>query len=722
MSTGPKRLNQPLRIIEAIRGSLRYKLLVLVLVLVLFPILLIMPIALGLAIYWGSQFSYEQLFIKVNTDLSVAEDNFHRLQEDYLNTLGRLAESYAFYTALESKSGLVVNTQLAELQQSAGFSYLHLLGVDGKRLFLSYGEAEKRGHSSPSLLAALQGHPRVEIEIFSAEALDEQSPGLAKQVELPLIDTPRARPTVQRIEGRGMMIRALYPVKNSRGQVVAVLDGGVLLNANFKFVDTIRDLVYGPGSLPRGSIGTVTVFLNDVRITTNVPRTPNQRALGTRVSDEVRTQVLDDGEKWIDRAFVVNDWYISAYQPIIDVNGERVGMLYAGFLESPSRNALWQALGVLILLFLALMLFSSILSISGAKSIFKPLEIMMAVVRATREGYTKRIGKISSMDEIGVLANEFDLLLDLLQERNLQVQQWADQLEEKVDERTAELKLKNQKLVTTIQILRETRAQLIAAEKLAALGELTAGVAHEINNPTAVMLGNLDLLVEELGDNATPVKGEIDLIIEQIFRIKDIINNLLHYARPDQITETPSVIDVNEVVQHTLALVRYLRKQKQFEIRLDLNAARPVKINPHELQQVLVNLFVNAVHALDSSAGIISLSTDDWDEKGVVIRIEDNGMGIEEEQTEMIFNPFHTSKRVGEGTGLGLSVSYGLIKKYGGDITVRSDQGQGSLFSVWILQEPDLMEEETALMEQFQPMEQTPDAASSSVGQGKQSA
>ncbi|MEW7988331.1 MAG: cache domain-containing protein [Candidatus Thiodiazotropha sp.] len=718
MSTGPKRLNQPLRIIEAIRGSLRYKLLVLV----LFPILLIMPIALGLAIYWGSQFSYEQLFIKVNTDLSVAEDNFHRLQEDYLNTLGRLAESYAFYTALESKSGLVVNTQLAELQQSAGFSYLHLLGVDGKRLFLSYGEAEKRGHSSPSLLAALQGHPRVEIEIFSAEALDEQSPGLAKQVELPLIDTPRARPTVQRIEGRGMMIRALYPVKNSRGQVVAVLDGGVLLNANFKFVDTIRDLVYGPGSLPRGSIGTVTVFLNDVRITTNVPRTPNQRALGTRVSDEVRTQVLDDGEKWIDRAFVVNDWYISAYQPIIDVNGERVGMLYAGFLESPSRNALWQALGVLILLFLALMLFSSILSISGAKSIFKPLEIMMAVVRATREGYTKRIGKISSMDEIGVLANEFDLLLDLLQERNLQVQQWADQLEEKVDERTAELKLKNQKLVTTIQILRETRAQLIAAEKLAALGELTAGVAHEINNPTAVMLGNLDLLVEELGDNATPVKGEIDLIIEQIFRIKDIINNLLQYARPDEITETPSVIDVNEVVQHTLALVRYLRKQKQFEIRLDLNAARPVKINPHELQQVLVNLFVNAVHALDSSAGIISLSTDDWDEKGVVIRIEDNGMGIEEEQTEMIFNPFHTSKRVGEGTGLGLSVSYGLIKKYGGDITVRSDQGQGSLFSVWILQEPDLMEEETALMEQFQPMEQTPDAASSSVGQGKQSA
>ncbi len=686
-----------LRVIQAIRGSLRYKLLVLV----LFPILLIMPIALGLTIYWGSQFSYAQLLIKVNTDLSVAQDNFHRLQEDYLNTLGRLAESHAFYTALESKSVRVINQQLAQLRQSAGFSYLHLLGIDGRHLFLPRGQSEKRGHSSPSLLAALQGNPRVEIEIFSAEALDEQSPGLAKQVELPLLDTPMARPTQQRIEDRGMMIRALYPVKNSRGKVTAVLDGGVLLNGNFKFVDTIRDLVYGPGSLPKGSIGTVTVFLNDVRITTNVQRTPNQRALGTRVSDEVRTQVLDQGEKWIDRAFVVNDWYISAYQPIIDVSGNRVGMLYAGFLESPSRNLLWQGFAVLILLFLALMLFSSILSISGAKSIFKPLEMMMEVVRATKEGHTKRIGRILSMDEIGVLANEFDLLLDLLQERNLQVQQWADQLEEKVEERTAELKLKNEKLMATIQILRETRAQLIATEKLAALGELTAGVAHEINNPTAVMLGNLDLLVEELGDSAEPVKDEIELIIEQIFRIKDIINNLLQYARPGQISEAPAVIDVNEVVQHTLALIRYLRKQKRFDIHLDLKATRPVKINPHELQQVLVNLFVNAVHALDDDRGNIFLATADWDDKGVVIEIEDDGEGIEEEQVDLIFNPFHSSKRVGEGTGLGLSVSYGLIKKYGGEISVNSELGHGSKFSIWLLQEPELKEDESALMEQF---------------------
>jgi two-component system NtrC family sensor kinase len=669
------------------------------LVLVLFPILLIMPIALGLAIYWGSQFSYEQLFIKVNTDLSVADDNFRRLQRDYLNTLGRLAESHAFYIALEAKSGGAINKQLEKIHQVNGFSYLQLLGLDAGRLFQPDNHESARAHPSPSLLAALQGFPRVEIEIFSAEELEAQSPGLANQVALPLLDTPRARPTDQQVEERGMMIRALYPVKNSRGEVVAVLDGGVLLNGNFKLVDTIRDLVYGAGSLPKGSIGTVTVFLNDVRITTNVPHTAHERALGTRVSDEVRTRVLDHGKKWIDRAFVVNDWYISAYQPITDVNGERVGMLYAGFLESPSRNTLYQALVVLILFFLVLMLFSTLLSIKGAKSIFKPLEMMMSVVRATRDGHTKRIGLITSTDEIGVLAREFDLLLDLLQERNQQARQWADQLEEKVDERTAELKLKNERLWSTIQTLKETRTQLINAEKLAALGELTAGVAHEINNPTAVMLGNLDLLVTELGADAEPVKHEIDLVIEQIFRIKDIINSLLQYARPNQMGGEVVLVDVNDVVEHTLVLVRHLRTKSEFEIELDLRATREVKVNPQELQQVLVNLVVNAVHALDEHEGRVRLRSYDWDDKGVVIEVIDNGYGMPPGRLGSIFNPFNSGKPVGMGTGLGLSVSYSLIKKYGGDISVSSELGKGSVFTIWLYKEANLVEEENTWME-----------------------
>jgi two-component system NtrC family sensor kinase len=667
-------------LVELIRGSLRYKLLALV----LFPIFLIMPILLVLAVVWGSHFSYEQLFIKVNTDLAVADDHFKRIREDYLNSLGRLAESHRFYTALEAHSDRAISTQLQTHRETFGFSYLHLLDRSGNRYFAP----GRHGKTSPSLLGAMQGQPRVGIEIFSATDLELAATGLAEKISLPLVDTPRARPTQRKLEYRGMMIRALYPVKDSRGEIMGLLDGGVLLNANFEFVDTIRDLVYGTGSLPEGSLGTVTVFLDDVRITTNVPRRPEERALGTRVSDEVRTQVLDKGEKWIDRAFVVNDWYISSYQPIIDVDGERVGMLYAGFLESPSRNALWRALAMLILFFIALVFSSSLVSVLGAKSIFKPLEMMSDVVHATRQGRSKRIGQVSSKDEIGVLARELDVLLELLRTRNQQVQEWADALENKVEERTIELKRKNDKLLSTIQVLRETRAQLIAAEKLAALGELTAGVAHEINNPTAVIIGNLDLLVDELGEQTEPVRHEIDLIIEQVFRIKEIIQNLLEYAKPEQLQETPSLVDVNEVVQSTQALVRHMRKSHNFNMSLKLQSVQPVRINPNELQQVLVNLVVNAVHALDEAGGSIEIETEAWPERGVVVHVRDNGIGMDEETQSKIFNPFFSHMRTGQGTGLGLSISYGLVKKYGGEISVDSQPGEGSVFSVWLLREP----------------------------------
>ena len=144
-------------------------------------------------------------------------------------------------------------------------------------------------------------------------------------------------------------------------------------------------------SLPKGSIGTVTVFLDDVRISTNVPLNKGERALGTRVSDEVRTKVLDNGTTWIDRAFVVNDWYVSSYEPIIDIDGNRVGMLYAGFLEKPFRDELWNALLALVLMFLALMLVSAWAAIRGARKIFKPIEKMSNVVHATKEGTATRV-------------------------------------------------------------------------------------------------------------------------------------------------------------------------------------------------------------------------------------------------------------------------------------------------------------------------------------------
>ncbi|TNF94314.1 MAG: HAMP domain-containing protein [Gammaproteobacteria bacterium] len=690
-------------IIDTINGAIRYKLLVLV----LFPILLAMPIALGLAILWGTNFTYEQLFIKVNTDLSVSHDIFERIRKDYLNQLERLGESYIFRTALMANDETQLGELLETLHEKGEFSYLHLLNREGQ--YRTGEDSLKNARSSSALLNAFQGNMSVGIEIFSTSDLVNISQELNQQATMGLIDTPRARPSEKTREVRGMMIRALYPIMGAHGEVMAIIDGGILLNDNFHFVDTIRDLVYGQGSLPEGSIGTVTVFLDDVRITTNVPLHGNERALGTRVSNEVRTHVLDNGKVWIDRAFVVNDWYISSYEPIIDIDGNRVGMLYAGYLESPYRVALWKALAALVLLFLGLMLLLSVVSILGAKSIFRPLESMNSVVQATTSGDdASRIGMINSSDELGELARGFDHMLDLLQQRNEEVLQWADHLEDKVSERTAELMQKNEDLHRTISVLRQTRQQLVIAEKLAAVGELTAGVAHEINNPTQVILGNLDVLVSQLGDAIEPARSEVNLVVEQVYRIQGIINNLLQYARPDEYVGYPANltdVNVNTVIKDTMQLVQHLHKGRQFAIQLALEASIKVQINSQELQQVLVNLTVNAVHALTDNDGTITIRSKNWEDKGVCIHVKDNGDGIPEENLENIFNPFFSTKEQGEGTGLGLSVSYGLIRKYGGTISVKSTPNEYTEFIIWLLKEPEWIEDEETIAEQLHAFE-----------------
>jgi two-component system, NtrC family, sensor kinase len=680
-----------------IRGAIRYKLLVLV----LFPVLLVMPIALVLAIYWGANFGYEQLYIKVNTDLSVSHDVFERIKRDYLNVLGKTGESYQFRTLLDWQNEQQILKELTVLKSENSFSYIHL--TDAKGNILYEPDNIRKTHMSSSLNHAMSGIAQSGIEIFDANTLTLE--GLSERTNLPLVPTPRARPTKKIAETRGMMIRAIYPIIDTGGEIIAILDAGVLLNGNFTFVDVIRDLVYGPGSLIEGSIGTVTVFLDDVRITTNVPIRPGERALGTRVSNEVRTNVLDNGKLWIDRAFVVNDWYISSYEPIIDVDGNRVGMLYAGFLEAPFRQSLLNAFIVLILMFFVLMGLTALVAVQGAKSIFKPLELISSVVHATRKGEEKRIGEITSRDEIGSLAQEFDGMLDLLNKRKLELQNWGDSLEEKVEERTQELKHKNQELLNTISLLQKTRQKLVVAEKLAALGELTAGVAHEINNPTAVMLGNLDIIIDEMGDKLSPVTEEIDLVIDQIYRIKDITNNLLQYARPDDYSGYIVDLDVNLLIEGTIKLVNHFRPDIDHQIELNLLANQTIRINQQELQQVLINLLGNAIQALPDNGGIITVHSHNKGKGSIIIQVEDNGHGMDNETVSKIFNPFFSTKTQGEGTGLGLSISYGLVRRYGGNIELVSNLGQGTRVDLTLLCVPVLTDDEKTIQEQLEEIE-----------------
>lgn len=667
-----------------IATSLRYKLLVLV----LFPMFMIAILTVGFVIYWSQDFSQNQLLRRVHTDLNVAHASFVRLQRDYLSQLERLAVSHAFYTAFANRDGNRIQDQLHVMRETTGFDFVHVTDLHG-RWILTH-EVTPPGVSKLGPLhrqVVTWGTPGVDIEIYSAADLQTESRGLAEAVRIPLVETPRSAPSDRTVEDRAMVVRAIVPVRDPKGTMVALLDGGVVLNKSFGLVDDIRSLVYGPESLVEGSIGTVTLILDDVRISTNVPVRPGERALGTRVSAAVRSSVLEQGNTWVDYAFVVNDWYISAYEPIIDAYGKRVGMLYTGFLEAPFRHAYYRALGAALLLLLLGMLVAALVVVRGATGIFKPIESIAAVVRDIRKGGNKRVGNLAKDDEIGELAEQFDATLNLLTLRNEQIRQAAERLESKVDERTRELQEKNQRLEDTIAQLEAARQQLVSAEKLAALGELTAGVAHEINNPIAVIQGNMDVLRQELGDDIVRVQVEVDLILEQVTRIHAIVDKLLRYSRPSGYGAELKEVEPNRLIDETLVLVEHEMAAKALKVETEYAATNRITIDAQELQQVLVNLLVNAAHA-STTGGRITVSTRNCDGgSGVAISVRDEGAGIMPEHLPRVFDPFFTTKRVG-GTGLGLSVSYGLLRRYGGDIKVSSEPGRGTTFQVLLPERP----------------------------------
>ena len=478
-----------------------------------------------------------------------------------------------------------------------------------------------------------------------------------------------------------MVIHAAAPLVEADGRPAGALVGGLMLNGNLPFVDRINEIVYAEGSLPLDSHGTATLFLDDVRIATNVRLFEGGRAIGTRVSRAVREQVLERGTTWLDRAFVVKDWYVSAYQPVEDSQGQRVGMLYVGFLEAPFQRFKRLALAIVILLFAATIAVASVVSWRWARSIFVPVERMELTMRRIEEGEAgARVGGVHGEDELAALARHFDLLLDQLEEQTRALKRWGEELDAKVAERTRALEEAN-------RTLRDAQSQLVKSEKLAAIGQLTAGVAHEINNPIAVIQGNVDVLDEVLGEAAAPVRGEIRLVREQIHRIRLIVAKLLQFARPGDYAGYLEAVDVGQLIQDSLVLVGHQMRRGNVAVEQDVAPGLSVNANRNELQQVLINLMVNALQAMPEGGTLrlAAAASADAGRPGVRIAVADSGPGLPADRAQL-FAPFFTRKA--GGTGLGLWICQSLVERYGGSIAAEDAPGGGAAFAVWLPREP----------------------------------
>ncbi len=653
-------------------GSVRVRLLVIALL----PMLVLLPLLLGITTFrWAGKVD-ELLITKVNGDLTIAHQYMAQLLANSGERIGALGRSVTFARAMADPGG--AGTFLERERRALGLDFLYVALPGGGVIASSTPVAPHVPGQWPVIRAALAGHRESAVDIFPPDVLRALSPALAARARIPLVPTRAAVPTGMKVERDGMVIHSAAPVTLPDGQHAALV-GGILLNRNLDFIDTINSLVYRDRSLPAGSKGTATLFLDDVRISTNVLLFENVRALGTRVSAAVRARVLGQGKVWLNRAFVVNDWYISAYEPILDSRGTRVGMLYVGFLEAPFRQAKSASIALMVLTFLAITAISVPIFLRWAGRIFLPLERMVEIIGRVEAGdLGARIGRVRRDDEIGRVAQHLDDLLDQVQERDRRLRDWAAELNDKVEERTRDLSEANRRLERATE-------QLVMSEKLAAVGEITASVAHEINNPIAVIQGNLDVARETLGPAAQPVKTEFALIDDQVYRISSIVSKLLQFARPGEYSGSANRLRPADVVDDCLVLTRHRLRKSAVTVERKDRGETPVMIERTELQQVVINLIVNALHAMPY-CGVLRITTADQrrdGRPGVAVTVSDTGTGIAPDTLRRIFDPFFTTKRA-EGTGLGLSISRMLMDRAGGTITVESRVGEGSRFTLWL--------------------------------------
>jgi two-component system NtrC family sensor kinase len=285
----------------------------------------------------------------------------------------------------------------------------------------------------------------------------------------------------------------------------------------------------------------------------------------------------------------------------------------------------------------------------------RPLRELRDSAEAVGRGdFTRRV-PVRYKDECGELAVVFNQMTENLQQSRTELEQ-------------------------AVQTLKGTQAQLIQSEKLSAVGEFVAGVAHELNNPLAAVMGFSEILKD--ADVDVKYRRYLEMIFKSAQRCQKIVRSLLSFARRHQPERTP--VSVNTLVETVLEIVSYQLRTNNIEVITQFDPALPVVlVDDHQIQQVLLNVINNARQAMEEHRpdGCIKIITEASDEN-VRIVIHDNGPGIPEENLRRIFDPFFTTKEVGKGTGLGLSLCYGIIKEHGGTITPLNRHGEGATFII----------------------------------------
>jgi len=471
-------------------------------------------------------------------------------------------------------------------------------------------------------------------QILSQERLIKEGDGLAEQAFMVFIPTHLAKQRARDRETSGMVIKAAVPMIDKNDDIQGVLYGGILLNRDYGIVDQIKDTIYRGESYEGKDIGTATIFQWDVRISTNVKNSNGLRAIGTRVSREVYEKVLENGEPYIGRAYVVNAGYITAYEPIMNVLGQIIGILYVGILEQPFIDMRNQVIYLFFSIALIGVLVALVIGYFLARSISKPVEKLVYATQEVSQGNFPTELEIYSDDEIGRLAHSFSQM--------------------------------SQNLQKTMNDLKELNKRYLG---------LLGFTTHELKQPLGVLKGYLIMLQDEtLGKLSTTLQKEVLLEMQSnVNTLNDMIQKYLQLAKIEA--------GINPVLEGENPQLSIKKMHVAIEEREKLEKLEIIA-DPILMRIVFSNLITNAIK-YGKTGGIINIGCQE-DSTHYRFHVKNEGAGIPKNKLKDIFGKFVRIdiKELGKqlGTGLGLYNTKEIIEKHGGEIWAESEEGEWADF------------------------------------------
>ena len=425
----------------------------------------------------------------------------------------------------------------------------------------------------------------------------------------------------------------------------------VVLNGNGALVGRMQEILFGTDLYGRKPFGTATIFLGDTRVATTVLGPSGEPAVGTRASEAVRRKVLEQGERWLRRAFVVDDWYISAYEPLCDPSGRAVGILYVGVLERKYIDIRTRA--VLILAAVSLPALSGLLAASYflARRVVRPVAALSHAAQRLSVGDAHMPVAAEEGDrEIRELAHAFNLMA------------------EEVHRRQDALQARNEDL----------------AQANRNYQELLGFVTHELSNSVGSLLLNTIQLADGSLGPLTRDQGEVSaLLVRDMERFRDMVRNYLHLSRIEKGTMrfSPRTVDPrSEIIEP--ALRRHAREIERagFEVRWDWKDTDPVAADRELLEICVSNLLTNA---LKYGSRWICLSSA-ADQGGIRIGVANGGPPIPAEKVPLLFHKFSRLVQSSDGAGLGLYLVSEIVDRHGGRAWCQSDVESGTSFFLWL--------------------------------------